>query len=180
MNKEEESFVKDVLRREGWPKVTNRPSDSGGITKGGITKIALQEFRKRPVNDTDIVNLSIEEAAACFAFQYLAPYNWIPDTSIRTFCADFAVMAWHDDAAKILQRASGAVADGVIGKETKEKVLLLIRLDRKTFFRKLFEARLDDHFQNGFDKQVDQFLEDHPTTQLHNLHGWSKRMCEWL
>jgi lysozyme family protein len=180
MNKEEKSFVDDVLRREGWPKVTNRPSDTGGITKGGITKSALIEFRKRSVTDTDIVNLTIEEAAACFAFQYLAPYNWIPDTSIRTFCADFAVMAWHDDVAKILQRASGAVVDGTVGKETKEKVLLLIKLDREKFFSKLFEARQNAHFENAFDSKVDKFLAEHPDTQLHNLHGWIRRMNEWV
>lgn len=180
MNKEEKAFVEDTLRREGWPKITNRPSDRGGLTKGGITRKGLAEFRKRPVTDDDIRNLTIEEAAAVFAFQYLAPYNWIPDTPIRTFCADFAVMAWHDDVANILQRASGAAVDGVVGKETKEKVLLLIKLDRKKFFQKLFEARLMDHFDNAFDSKVDAFLAAHPDTQLRNLRGWSRRMCEWL
>lgn len=180
MNKEERAFVEGALRREGWPKITNRPSDKGGLTKGGITRVALEQFRKRPVTDDDIRNLSIEEASAIFAFQYLAPYAWIPDTPIRTFCADFSIMAWHDDVAKILQRASGAVVDGVIGRETKEKVLLLIKLDRQKFFRKLFEARLDDHFANAFDNSVDAFLEKNPTTQLHNLRGWAKRQCEWL
>jgi lysozyme family protein len=180
MNKEEKAFVEETLRREGWPKITNRPSDKGGLTKGGITRAALEQFRKRPVTDDDIRNLTIEEASAVFAFQYLAPYNWIPDTAIRTFCADFAVMAWHDDPARMLQRAAGVTVDGVVGKETKEKVLLLIKLDRKKFFQKLFEARLKDHFDNAYDSAVDTFLATNKTTQLHNLRGWTNRMCEWL
>jgi lysozyme family protein len=180
MNKEEKAFVEDTLRREGWPKVTNRPSDRGGLTKGGITRKGLEEFLKRKVTDDEIRNLSIETAAACFAFQYLAPYNWIPDTPIRTFCADFAVMAWHDDVAQILQRAAGVTVDGIVGPQTKEKVLLLIKLDRKTFFRKLFEARQKDHFDNAFDSAVNKFIEDHPETQLRNIRGWINRMCEWI
>jgi len=180
MNKDEKAFVEETLRREGWPKVTNRPSDRGGLTKGGITRAALEEFRKRKVTDDEIRNLTLEEAAAIFSFQYLKPYMWIPDTSIRTFCADFAVMAWHDDVAKMLQTAAGVTVDGVVGSITKEKVLLLIRLDRGVFFNKLFDYRLKDHVKNAYDPDVRQFLETHPSTQLKNLAGWLNRMAEWV
>jgi lysozyme family protein len=180
MNKEEKVFVEATLRREGWPKITNRVSDRGGLTKGGITRAALEQFRKRPVTDDDIRNVSLEEASAVFAFQYLKPYAWIPDTTVRTFCADLAVMAWHDDAAKMLQAASGAVIDGVVGPQTREKVLLLLRLDRAAFFQKMFEYRLKLHCNVAFDNAVDQFLESNRTTQLHNLRGWLNRMTEWV
>ena len=180
MNKEEKAFVEETLRREGWPKITNRPSDKGGLTKGGITKAALEEFRKRPVTDDDIRSLSLEEAAAIFSFQYLKPYAWIPDTAVRTFCADLAVMAWHDDAARMLQAASGATVDGVLGPQTREKVLLLLKLDRSKFFHKLFDYRLKFHFRVAFDSEVTSFLKDHPASQLHNLSGWANRMAEWV
>jgi lysozyme family protein len=180
MNKEEKAFVEETLRREGWPKITNRASDRGGLTKGGITRPALEEFRKRKVTDDEIRSLALEEAAAIFAFRYLKPYSWIPDTAVRTFCADLAVMAGHDDAAKMLQAASGATIDGVVGPQTREKVLLLLRLDRSAFFHKMFEYRLKFHQAVAFDDAVDKFLRDNPTTQLHNLRGWLNRMTEWV
>lgn len=180
MNKDEKAFVEATLRREGWPKITNRAADKGGLTKGGITRAALEQFLKRPVTDDEIRGLSLETAAAVFAFQYLKPYAWIPDTEIRTFAADLAVMAWHDDAAKMLQYAAGAHVDGVVGKETKEKVLLLLRLDRTTFFHKMYEWRQKFHCAVAFDKSVDKFLDDNPSSQLHNLRGWLNRMAEWV
>lgn len=180
MNKEEKLFVEETLRREGWPKITKRASDKGGLTKGGITRAALEEFRKRKVTDDEIRNLTLEEAAAIFAFQYLKPYSWIPDTPIRTFCADLAVMAWHDDAAKMLQAASGVTVDGVVGPLTREKVLLLLRLDRAAFFHRLFEYRQKFHLNVAFDSAVDKFLEDNESTQLRNLRGWLNRMVEWV
>lgn len=180
MNKDEKAFVEATLRREGWPKITNRAADKGGLTKGGVTKVALAEFRKRPVTDDELRNLTLEEASAIFAFQYLKPYAWIPDTDVRTFCADLAVMAWHDDPARMLQYAAGATVDGVVGKETREKVLLLLRLDRTTFFHKMYEWRQKFHCSVAFDDAVDAFLKANPSTQLHNLRGWLTRMSEWV
>ena len=37
-----EQVITDILRREGWPKYTNRAADKGGPTKGGITLETLE------------------------------------------------------------------------------------------------------------------------------------------
>nr|WP_222532573.1 glycosyl hydrolase 108 family protein [Azospirillum sp. 412522] len=44
-----EAIIDTILRREGWPRYTDRPSDRGGPTKGGITLATLTNWRKRPV-----------------------------------------------------------------------------------------------------------------------------------
>ena len=43
-----DKLIDDVLRREGWPAVTEARADRGGLTKGGVTRLAWQEHIGRP------------------------------------------------------------------------------------------------------------------------------------
>ena len=50
------SIIDALLNVEGWPQYTNRPSDKGGPTKGGITLPALSEYLGRPATIEELVD----------------------------------------------------------------------------------------------------------------------------
>ena len=66
-----EAIIDTILRREGWPRYTNRPSDRGGPTKGGITLATLASWRKRPVTATDVAALDEAEVRAIYRARYI-------------------------------------------------------------------------------------------------------------
>jgi lysozyme family protein len=98
-----------VLGFEGG--FTDDPNDSGGKTKYGISKKAYP--------DEDIVNLTLSRAKELYKRDYWdkCRCDQLPDgTDIVVF--DTAVNMGVGYAAKTLQKAVGATADGKIGPQT--------------------------------------------------------------
>jgi lysozyme family protein len=123
-----DEIIAKVIKREGGEKITNDPSDPGGLTKYGISK------RSNP--DLDIKNLMLNDAIEIYKKRY-----WIPSKtsflklSIQEMYFDMVVNVGKKRAVKILQEAinhkgNSIKVDGLIGKNTiaTSKTLELERL----------------------------------------------------
>jgi lysozyme family protein len=102
-----------LLGHEGG--YVNDPRDPGGETNWGITvSVARAEGYGGPMRD-----LPRDTAKAIYKAKYWAPVHAdeLPD-SVRFDVFDAAVNHGTSQAAKWLQRAAGANADGVIGAQT--------------------------------------------------------------
>ncbi len=107
-----EVALKHLLKWEGG--YVDHPRDPGGETNFGISK--------RSYPDLDIRNLSRAEAAAIYRRDYwrLCKCDRLPDgLAIALF--DSAVNQGPAPARKMLQKALGVPADGVIGPKTVAK-----------------------------------------------------------
>lgn len=174
-----DDVITDVLRREGWPAVTQHASDRGGLTKGGITLATACEWFKRALTREEFERM-VDESTARLIYRerYAAPYLFIPHERLKALLVDYAVTSWHDDAIRALQRAVGTSPDGVIGDVTRAAILdPTANLDE--VYRKVYKIRQDKFVATAFDSKVRQFLADHPGTQLHNLRGWLNRLVEF-
>ena len=98
-----------ILGHEGG--YVDNPADPGGETRWGISK--------RSYPDLDIKTLTIDEAAAIYARDYLAPLRAAELPPSVTFqLLDFAINSGVDRAVVCLQRAVGAAEDGRMGPAT--------------------------------------------------------------
>jgi lysozyme family protein len=177
---EAQAWLTDTLRREGWPKYTNRPSDRGGPTKGGITLKAFQAWAWAGDTRTieDLKALPEASARTFYRDNYLQPWQWLPSARLTLLAADTAVLFGPNDVVIWLQEASGALPyDGVLGPVTKAAVE---RTNPEVLYRRFWRCRLAKHLKEAFDRETRTFLADHPATQLHNLAGWISRLGEFV
>lgn len=102
-------IVDAIIEREGGSKVTNHPSDPGGLTKFGISQ--------RAYPDLDIRSLTREKAVAIYLRDYLHKYKLHEMTNARNaeILCDWLV---NGTSVKRIQRALKVTEDGVIGRET--------------------------------------------------------------
>ena len=105
-----------IIAREGGAKVTNDPSDPGGLTKFGISK------KSHP--GVDIANLTYEDAKQIYMQQYvLGPkLHLINDLKTQEMLVDFGVHSGPATAVRHLQRIVGATQDGRLGPATLAKL----------------------------------------------------------
>lgn len=184
-----ETIIADILRREGWPKYTNRAADKGGPTKGGITLQTLELFRDKRCTIEDLQNLTIEEAHKIYFNMFCRRYDKIVEPNIRVFLIDYAVNSGHDDSIAALQsglRAIGAYSgsiDGVWGKGTETGIQVLNTLNLVNSikaFKVIYKHRQDKYLGLALrERKVVQFMKDNPEVQLHNLQGWMNRLSEF-
>jgi len=106
-----------VMQSEGG--YVNDPQDNGGETNFGVTKKAWAEYLGRSINDGEMKSLTIETVKPFYRKMYWDKcYCDALPNGVDYAVFDFAVNAGPSQAAKLLQRAVGADADGVIGKNT--------------------------------------------------------------
>lgn len=173
-----EDIITDILKREGWPEVTERKADKGGLSKGPIRHQTLIEWRHpRPVSRQDLIDLSEAECREILRVKYAKPYEFIAYEPLRVLLTDFAVTSWHDDSVKALQIACGVTADGVLGPKTREAVA---KRSPVALHLAVWKLRQKKFIDTAFDFKVVQFLEDNDDTQLHNLRGWLNRNLKLL
>ena len=109
-------IIVGVIQREGGDKITNDPSDPGGLTKYGISK------RSNP--DLDIENLNLFDAITIYKARY-----WDKSKAedlkkdLQEIYFDMVVNAGKRRSVKILQEACNhkghkLVVDGLIGPKT--------------------------------------------------------------
>ena len=108
--------IRDIIRREG-AAYTNHTADRGGPTRYGITQATLAAYRKVPVTEFDVASLTESEARAIYAELYIRRprFDQITDERLRALVIDCGVNHGTGQAAKWLQRAAEAPADGVLG-----------------------------------------------------------------
>lgn len=179
----------DGLRREGWPApARNKPSDRGGLTRGGITARSWGEYKHlgRPATADELNAITEAEALTFYLQRYvLRPhFDQVLDQKLRALLVDWSFTSWSDDPVKALQRSlrdrgyNPGPIDGVIGPQT----IAALQADRdpRRLYRDVLAARLRFYVGLAFDHDVFAFLDAHPETQLHNLAGWINRSLEFL
>jgi lysozyme family protein len=133
------SFDRAVAHVLAWEGGTvNDPRDRGGLTRYGISRLAYP--------DLDITHLTEADARAIYKRDY---WNKLQCDSLPEQVAfalfDCAVNVGVEQATKILQRALGIRADGVLGPETMRaakspdtvKVVRDFTLERMQFYMSL-------------------------------------------
>jgi lysozyme family protein len=145
-----EQAVRFVIRwetvyRNGTPVATNDPDDPGGLTKFGIDQ------RSNP--GVDIANLDEQRAVELYRREWADCRADSLEWPLALAHFDAAVNVGPGQAARFLQRAVGADADGVIGPKTLQavqaacddrgakSVALAVCLQRNQFYRALVERK---------------------------------------
>jgi lysozyme family protein len=174
------SILDDIERSEGWPKYTNRPSDRGGPTKGGITLTTLSTWRGRPCTIADLQALERPEARAIYTHIYLTPWYWLPDDRLMHLCIDFHVNSGPSPPATALQLFANVTPDGRVGPVTRGAILAVAPERYPAMYQAVWTYRHAWFMRLAFDAEVREFLRTHPKTQLHNLQGWMNRLLRFL
>lgn len=107
-----QEWLKRILGHEGgyWDDPV------GGPTKWGISK--------RSYPDLDIENLTVEDAARIYRYDYIRPLNIdMFEDGVAYQLLDFAVNSGQNNAVKCLQKELQVEVDGIIGRKTMEAIL---------------------------------------------------------
>ena len=111
-----------LLEREGG--YIDDPADAGGETKYGITRATLEDWRKEPLPEHAILNLTRAEAKDIYVAKYFIPgrVSSLP-VALKEVMFDTCVNFGVKKAVRLLQAAlneQGAclVIDGEIGNKT--------------------------------------------------------------
>jgi lysozyme family protein len=187
-----DDLLSDVLTREGWPKVTEYPSDPGGLTRGGVTIASYNAWRAKQrlhaLTREQFVRITEQEARDFFYDEFVRPFIFIGEEAIFAFLGDWAVNAGVDDPTKALQTElkrlghdPGAI-DGVPGPKTRAAWDQVARdpVACREIKAALIRARIEFHVTRDMDAAVDAFLKTHKTTRLHALHGHLRRTASFI
>lgn len=176
----EQEIIDGILEREGG--YVDRVADKGGPTNFGITIPTLSSWRRKQVGKQEIQALTRSEASAIYSDLYVRPWLWIPDARLKVLLVDWAVTSWHIAPARALQRAVGADDDGIVGPVTKRQTIHLLALPYgKEVYQSVLRERMAFYSRLALrEREVVEFLRDHPRAQLHNLNGWLNRCAEFV
>lgn len=146
-----EKALQIVLDLEGRDRITDDPSDPGGLTKWGISQRAFPS--------TDVRALTFDQAADLYRVFYWnrCRCDDLPN-GVDLAVFDFAVNAGTATACKALQRAVNVSADGVLGPQTMAAVK---SADKATIIERIGQQR------------VAHYLRINKTMYL---HGWLNRV----
>jgi len=109
--------VDNIIRREGG--YTNHPNDPGGPTNYGITLADLSEVRGAPQTAANVKALTRDEASMIYLNRYIVGPGFDRlDSPLFELVVDTAVNNGRGRAILWLQRACGAVEDGILGPKT--------------------------------------------------------------
>jgi len=151
-----------VMKSEGG--YVNDPHDNGGETNFGVTKRAWGEYLGRAINEGEMKALTLETVKPFYKKMYWdkCRCNDLP-TGVNYAVFDFAVNAGVQQSIKLLQRAVGADADGVIGKET---------------FALVDATHIDDVLESFSNQKRDFYraIVARNPTQAKFLNGWLNRV----
>jgi lysozyme family protein len=185
-----ETLYADFFRREGWPQVTDRPSDRGGLTKGGITFVNYNAWRAQqglaPLTGAQFTDLTQPDALRFLADAFVKPLAFLDDEPVQLLLVDFAMNAGPANAITILQGSLkaigvyGGATDGVAGPRTQSAWQALSDGLRRGLYTAMLTAIIKRDVRIALDSEARAFLATHKTTQLHNLAGWLNRRLEFL
>lgn len=157
-------MIETILRREGG--FVDHPEDRGGPTNMGITLTTLRSYNPAATIET-LKNLGAEDARRIYRFVYLEPFMGIPDEGVRALLFDSAVQHGVKRAVEMLQKAVGAVPDGILGPKTLAAVM---QNDPDDLWREVLAARLQFYGR----------LITRDPSQAVFAAGWMNRMAELL
>lgn len=156
-----DSAFAHVMQSEGG--YVNDSKDPGGETNLGVTKAAWAEYLGRPIADGEMKELTKEVVKPFYKKMYWDKMHGddLPK-GLDYLAFDFAVNAGNGQAAKFIQRAVGATADGSIGPAT---LALVTKADPRTLIM-------------GFTNQKEMFYKDLAQRKpdlAKFLNGWLTR-----
>ncbi len=143
-----------VLENEGPD--SNDPSDSGGLTRWGLTA----DDTKR--HGIDIHALTLDQAKAIYLSDYWPTWSAITDQRVATKLFDMGVNEGVVTAIHVAQNAAGVLSDGVMGPKTIAAINAVAP-----------EAMLDRLMLFAMRRYVAIVLTNH--TQLVFLRDWTDR-----
>jgi len=154
-------FAKVIQSEGGY---VNDPADRGGETNLGVTIDAWGTYLKRAIQPGEMKALQQETVKPFYKSMYwdLVKCDDLP-VGVDYAVFDFAVNAGVSRAAKFLQRAVGAVDDGVIGSGTLGRVA------------KTDPAKLLDNFSDQKQRFYNGLAANNPSQQKF-LKGWLARV----
>lgn len=188
-----DAIITEILQREGWPTVTNRAADKGGLTKGGVTYTSYSRWLKtqgRVTNPTDFVNISEDDARTFLIDSIAAQFRAVEKVDARLFALmfDWATTSGPDDPVRALQAALRATSpelaiDGRYGSSTDAALRQWVTTgDVTALSRAVAVSRVKFYVRLAMDRDPDvrQFRNENPTTQLENVNGWVNRALEFV
>ena len=156
-------IIDRIIAREGG--FTDRPADRGGMTNWGITRRTLGVWLGRPATESDVRNLTKDEAREIYRKLYVvAPgFEKIADPALCAQVIDAGVLHGPSWAIRRLQEIVGVRADGIIGPVTLKAIN--------------FDGRLDGLSEQFFRRRLRRIgrIVQHDPTQLVFLVGWTDR-----
>ena len=155
------SFARIIKSEGGY---VNDPSDRGGETNLGVTIGAWGAYLNRAIQPGEMKLLTQDTVKPFYRSMYWDKVKG-DDLPVGVDYAvfDFAVNAGVSRAAKFLQRAVGAVDDGVIGSGTLGQVA------------KIDPSKLLDNFANQKQRFYNGLVTNDPSQQKF-LKGWLARV----
>lgn len=143
---------------------TNDPFDHGGPTNWGITQATLSSFRGKPVSEQDVKNLTQHEAKMIYRSKYWNPLNCdaIKSAILSELLFDQGVNRGITAAAKTMQDAVGAKADGMIGPKTI--AMINEQADKKLALKFVFASQ----------ESYGRIVQNDPS-QVKFIVGWLRR-----
>lgn len=170
----EDQILDMIIANEGG--FVDHPDDRGGATKYGITIKTLRTWRGSSVTVDDVRALSKDEAREIYRQRYVRKprFDAIRDGRLRAQVIDAGVLAGPAQAARMLQRAAGATADGVVGPRTLAAVN---RADPVALNNKFMVERIL-HLAKTAARRMDS--RGNPIDQRAFLVGWMNRATKFL
>ena len=152
--------LEHVLKHEGG--FVNHPKDPAGITNLGVTIAVWEEWVGRESSEKEMRSLTPEIVAPLYKQKYWdrVKADDLP-SGVNYAVFDAGVNSGTSRAAKWLQEAVGAVADGAIGEKTLAKVkahdadaLVNAYCDNRLNFLK--SLKTFDTFGKGWTRRVEE------------------------
>lgn len=153
-----------LIKSEGG--YVNNPKDPGGETNLGVTKAAWSTYLRRPVAPGEMKALTKEVVKPFYKTEYWDKLQCdLLPVGIDYLVFDFAVNAGVAQCAKFLQRACGAVDDGVIGPGTMGKLATMrprelidsLSIQKRKFYNDIVARKPDQKiFLEGWLRRVDK------------------------
>jgi lysozyme family protein len=158
-----EKAITLVLKHEGG--FVNRPNDTGGATKYGLTLKDLSAFWQKPVSVSDAQALDIETAKKIYnnLFWSGKGFDKIASDAFAAVLFDQCVLGGMYAAITRLQTVLGLKADGLLGPQT---LAAINSHDGKALGFKFIRASM--HFYTR--------LAAYRSTQAEFLEGWIDRL----
>lgn len=125
-----EKCIVPVLQHEGF--LSDDKADTGGITKYGISLAYLLDLlpvdgdinHDGKTDSQDIRSLTLDRAKELYKHGWWDKYGYddIEDLRVATKVLDLAVNMGASQAHKLVQRALGIEADGILGAHSKQAI----------------------------------------------------------
>ena len=130
-----------VIVHEGG--FVNHPSDPGGATNLGITRVTLSGWLGRPASVADVRNLTKAAVKPIYRRQYwnVVRADDLP-AGLDYAVFDYAVNSGPGRAARDLQRTLGVAADGIIGAMTLDAARKAAEQDEVGLIARYCERRM--------------------------------------